>query len=566
VTLFGDRKTFAFELRPLAKPPPEADHSAAATWAELQIWVGGRNVTRHVHEDRSPQLCEGLHWPVIYLARWLARSWPRLFEQQVWPIPGSYRNARDVCRALDTHLLQLEEGADRGTVNDDEIDRFAEERDDFVRSHALAAGAAGGLCPDMYFARDGARLSIALRSAAAPPDVQFLYRPHQRDIEAPLFVDAARGLIGWAHEQIRTIDAPVCVEDRELFSAWLSRVESPAAAEASLFGYMGIAATKLGGMFHSALDRLLPAPGKEVARLLELTQLFELEDSWWKEGASFDPSRSGVAMVFRALAPTLMPRDILGIVQTLRSYPRIDRADGALLAMRGKLPPRTGRQRDFDHGYALAAAFREQLGNVTGGLDVEAWLQETGICIEELPIADPDVDGGAVWDDAHGPVILVNPGSPRAKTRWGRRMVLAHELCHLLIDRDAAIPLKIMSSAWAPPLLERRANAFAAELLLPRAGIVDQIGIPSAMPDDATVEHLMDMFEVGKTVCVEHIQNRFQLDTWGQAYRPQAPVRPARPAPPKGIKEMLLAMPDVGEDADFERPLDHGRPDEPWDS
>lgn len=61
--------------------------------------------------------------------------------------------------------------------------------------------------------------------------------------------------------------------------------------------------------------------------------------------------------------------------------------------------------------------------------------------------------------------------SPRATTPWGERMVLAHELCHLLIDRHQARPLKILSGPWAPPLLERRANAFAAELLLPTAAL-----------------------------------------------------------------------------------------------
>lgn len=31
------------------------------------------------------------------------------------------------------------------------------------------------------------------------------------------------------------------------------------------------------------------------------------------------------------------------------------------------------------------------------------------------------------------------------------------------------------------------------------------------------------------------------------------------PGPPSSLKELLLEMPDVGSDPDFERPLDHGR-------
>lgn len=32
-----------------------------------------------------------------------------------------------------------------------------------------------------------------------------------------------------------------------------------------------------------------------------------------------------------------------------------------------------------------------------------------------------------------------------------------------------------------------------------------------------------------------------------------------RPGPPTSLKELLLEIPDVGEDRDFERPYDHGR-------
>jgi antitoxin FitA len=32
------------------------------------------------------------------------------------------------------------------------------------------------------------------------------------------------------------------------------------------------------------------------------------------------------------------------------------------------------------------------------------------------------------------------------------------------------------------------------------------------------------------------------------------------PGPPSSLKELLLEIPNVGEDSDFERPLDHGRP------
>lgn len=55
---------------------------------------------------------------------------------------------------------------------------------------------------------------------------------------------------------------------------------------------------------------------------------------------------------------------------------------------------------------------------------------------------------------------------------------------------------------------------------------------------------------------------------------PAGPVRVAiifEPAPAaqvtgEGIKTLLIAMPDVGEDADFSRPRDLGREGPAWDS
>jgi len=40
----------------------------------------------------------------------------------------------------------------------------------------------------------------------------------------------------------------------------------------------------------------------------------------------------------------------------------------------------------------------------------------------------------------------------------------------------------------------------------------------------------------------------------------------AKPASGPSLKQLLLQMPDLGEDEDFERPLDFGRPVEPWAS
>lgn len=201
--------------------------------------------------------------------------------------------------------------------------------------------------------------------------------------------------------------------------------------------------------------------------------------------------------------------DLRLLRQCIIDTPR--RADGfaklAQLALAAG--PADPRQRDYEQGYRLAENVRAALGNADGPIDVERLLTDCGVGITEIELSDALVDGASVCDEKHGPVVIVNQRSDRASTEWGRRMTLAHELCHLLFDRDAARPLALVSGPWAPPGLERQANAFAAELLLPRRGmlrILDESRRQS--PTDADVEAFMRRFGVGLTTASWQAENR----------------------------------------------------------
>ena len=65
-----------------------------------------------------------------------------------------------------------------------------------------------------------------------------------------------------------------------------------------------------------------------------------------------------------------------------------------------------------------------------------------------------------------------------------RRFTLAHELCHLLVDRDKGARLAIVSGPWAPLDVERRANAFAAALLMPEAAVAKAVAHATASIDE----------------------------------------------------------------------------------
>jgi Zn-dependent peptidase ImmA (M78 family) len=173
-----------------------------------------------------------------------------------------------------------------------------------------------------------------------------------------------------------------------------------------------------------------------------------------------------------------------------------------------KIPAIVGSMRDYDQGYELATHVRRLLENELQYMDIEALLGELLIPVQEIDLGDSELDGGSICDAQHGPLIFVNRRSRKASAPWGRRMVLAHELCHLLFDREHAISLAIVSGPWAPPTVERRANAFAAELLLPRAAMERRLGSPPLEGQEAQIQQLMDDYEVGITTCTWHMHNR----------------------------------------------------------
>lgn len=486
--IFGDRHSFAFELRPLDGAPEESDPSASATWAALRIWVEGRNLAEHTHV-RAERYHDALHWPAVYLARWLVHAWPAFFETQRWPIPGAWRNARRICAALDRRVLDEDE------KNADGLDDLLDLRDDFVRTHSLRAAAAGGLVPDLYFGRDGARVSVAWSDPEDDADAVFQRRRSEADIPVATFVDAARGLVAWCADRLES--NPKCSSDVGELRAWLAHVgDAQASAEASLAGYLG-----------TTPDELATAVG---GRPLET--ILELPADWKNHGATFDPSSSGAAIVFRALRPSLSIEEVVGILDRLQAFPSAPAAAEQIDTLRRTAPATGALRLDYLIGTRLARHVRGTLNNPDRQLDIEGVLKTWGVPVEEFPIKDQSTDGGCVWDAGHGPVILLNPRSKRTASKWGRRMVLAHELCHLLFDRKSAARLKVMSGPWAPPTLEQRADAFAAELLLPKAGIVREIGIPESMPVDEDLDHLMHTFGVGFTTCINRLHDLFGVE------------------------------------------------------
>lgn len=96
-------------------------------------------------------------------------------------------------------------------------------------------------------------------------------------------------------------------------------------------------------------------------------------------------------------------------------------------------------------------------------------LVERDLGIPVVIAAFPSGVAGCCWRDAGHAVLWVNGTHPAVRQRF----TLAHELGHLRCRHDAAVPVDTIETLAGRTTDSReiQANAFAAELLMPAAGI-----------------------------------------------------------------------------------------------
>jgi Zn-dependent peptidase ImmA (M78 family) len=96
--------------------------------------------------------------------------------------------------------------------------------------------------------------------------------------------------------------------------------------------------------------------------------------------------------------------------------------------------------------------------------DVAGLLELQGVRVLGVDLPDA-ISGAFLGDDQMGLAVLFNRNHPEARHAF----TLAHEYCHVLVDRDK---LSVVSATQnRADSIEVRANAFAAALLLPGEGV-----------------------------------------------------------------------------------------------
>lgn len=116
-------------------------------------------------------------------------------------------------------------------------------------------------------------------------------------------------------------------------------------------------------------------------------------------------------------------------------------------------------------------------------LSLKGDLERRGVHVAWVPFSNPRVDGASVVEPKALPVILLNTKSKRILNPCSARMVMAHELCHLLhdgLDERKRTPLRsaitLAHDESQGSREEQRANAFAPAFLAPPRSVRAQAG------------------------------------------------------------------------------------------
>lgn len=145
--------------------------------------------------------------------------------------------------------------------------------------------------------------------------------------------------------------------------------------------------------------------------------------------------------------------------------------------------------------------------------------EQLGIVVSVAHMVTRGLRAGAVLDlQRAGAAMLLRARPQRAALR---RVEMAHELCHLLFDPlggEDHVQLTVDTAAEDRPsasLLEARARGFAAELLLPRAGLLELLGPPRRHHTDGAeqvITHAQEHFGTPRQLTVNHLANTGYFD------------------------------------------------------
>lgn len=398
---------FEISLSWLAEHPQGT--GAEATRGLLRVNLGGREVW--YGEDKST----GFEWTWIELLEFLAEYWLYLSIEDGAPLGVALDT---VPRMLEAAEAKIRRGQQAGSDPEEELEAYRV-------SHDLAEALQGAVGPPLWIMRDG-------ESGWVASDAATTRAPFNELLDVLIKVG----------DFIATRLAPLADERAiKAVRAW-SRRES-----------------------HGRLRIIEAATGFRPELVVDVEKSFYSQNERDWAVPNSDELLAAARMVGPQPATTLVP-----ILQKVREVGKtetstLDRVSESAL----KVFADVLHKKPYEQGYKLAAWLRSQpqVTSDSGRVDPGRILESWGVSVTDVCSGLGSIDAIGCWGPRHGPAVLVNEAR-HAGNSGRRRATLAHEVCHLLVDRSGSLPLVEVLGGRTAKRAEQRARAFAAELLAPR--------------------------------------------------------------------------------------------------
>ncbi|MBB3272757.1 Zn-dependent peptidase ImmA (M78 family) [Pseudomonas sp. OG7] len=369
-------------------------------------------------------------WTWVDLLAYLAKNWSFLMYEELYPLDLHPETPLDLRKLAEArwHNAQLEE--EQIFDEDDEVCAFD-------KRHNLASGLKGIYLPSVYVVREGKLAWVCVKDDHGNETVL------KERFSFEVVKEVLMGVANKIADHLANSTHPRSVR---AVQAWINAQESILKHVISI------------------------RSGLNDSDLKAIEQLAANEPDFWElEGRHDDSEILAAARLSPGSMGIADRKEILARIKSVsyRVTPVLDSLSEECLATM----PVHDRAKPFVGGYAAALWLRAKLGIEDGEVfEPKQWLENWGVSLEYIE-AHEELEALAFWGRKHGPAILINKhGSVNSKSS-GQRATLAHEICHLLLDRKGSLPFADAIGGNTPEWVEKRARAFAAELLLPRKTI-----------------------------------------------------------------------------------------------
>jgi Zn-dependent peptidase ImmA (M78 family) len=500
-TIHVGKKKDEFAIHLEFEPDPDKGKGATAeeslSWGSLEIWVRGKNLCLHKEEG---ELVQSIHWYLLPLIEWLAENWDPLLHEERLPN----------CNAGDDAWQSLFETRFPPMRYEEDVEKESEwnvQWQEWWLRHSLQSRRCGGLFPDVMIRRwqDMAEISWGNgRPSGIPGDVAFVYSRGVERLFPAIIAKPLHELLQKATDYLHC-KLPSSERFREVVERVKAIANTPRDNRLAWLAGLGFSYEVIKKNWNR-ITSIIYEKNREAANyLLEVA-----DDGLVIEGSCH------AALMFGSAAPTLSEDDLQLLVGKLVGLYAPASEKPQLQELTADRAISFDEQPAWEIGYDLAERVIDyfSLEEVTAGpIDISMILTELGIRQEKIELSDKHVRGVSIAGPSHQPSILINVNDSRNDTLPGERFTLAHELCHILFDRAYGKKLAMVSDSWAPLSVEKRANAFAAMVLMPRELVrktVTDLSVP--LMSEQVILGVRKRFQTSFSGTLEHLKNLGWLD------------------------------------------------------